>query len=356
MPSLRSLGWSEFFEAGFESYRARGFVAGRAALQYKGGYRVYTEQGEMPAEIRGRVRYKAEGRHDFPAVGDWLALEVFEAQGKATIQAILPRKSKFSRKVAGSVTEEQIVAANVDTVFLMQGLDGDFNPRRLERYLTLAWECGANPVVVLTKTDLCDDTAARVRQVEAISDGFAVHAISSVTKMGLEQIQGYLSEGATIAFLGSSGVGKSTLINRLVGKDIQPVREVREKDDRGRHTTSHRELILLESGGLLIDTPGMRELQLWEASEGVSDVFADIESLMKSCYFSDCGHDNEPGCGVRAALEEGLLDPSRFENFVKMRRELEYLESRQDERKRMGRKERERAIHRQYRKAPKKRS
>lgn len=356
MPSLRSLGWSEFFEAGFEPYRRDGFAVGRVVLQYKGGYRVYTEAGELSAEIRGRVRYNAEGRHDFPAVGDWVVLELVAGETKAAIRAVLPRKSKFSRKTAGPVTEEHIVAANIDTAFLMQGLDGDFNPRRLERYLTLAWECGANPVVVLSKADLCDDVGARLKQIEAISPGVDLHAISSVTNSGIAGLGRYISEGKTIAFLGSSGVGKSTLINRLLGKEIQKVREVREKDDRGRHTTTRRELILLDSGGLLIDTPGMRELQLWDVGEGVSDVFADVESLTGECYFSDCKHDREPGCAVREALEDGSLDQGRFENFVKMQRELEFLESRQDERKRLSRKERDRRLNRAYSRMPKKRA
>jgi ribosome biogenesis GTPase len=350
MHDLKTLGWDSFFESGFEPFKDAGYGVGRVALEHKGGYRLYTEEGELAAEITGRVRFEALGRADFPAVGDWVAITVQPGEAKATIHAILPRKSKFSRKTAGSVTDEQIVATNIDTVFLIQSLDKNYNLRRLERYLVLALESGAAPVIILSKTDLSDAVEQRQREVEAIAPAVPVHAISTKLNEGLDQLNAYLGVGRTIAFLGMSGVGKSTLINRLVGRDVQKVREVRAHDHRGVHTTRHRELVILPEGGLLVDTPGMRELQLWDVGEGLSDSFADVETLAAQCRFSDCTHKQEPDCAVRVAVEGGSLDPKRLENYLKMGKELEYLESRQDSRTQLKRKERTRKLMKEYNK------
>ena len=350
MHDLITLGWDSFFEKEFEPFKSAGYGVGRVALEHKGGYRLYTEGGELAAEITGRVRFEALGRADFPAVGDWVAITVQPGEGKASIHAILPRKSKFSRKTAGSVTDEQIVATNIDTVFLIQSLDKNYNLRRLERYLVLALESGAAPVIILSKADLSESVEERRLEVEAIAPGIPVHAISTKMNEGLGQLNAYLGVGRTIAFLGMSGVGKSTLINRLVGRDVQKVREVRAHDDRGVHTTRHRELVILPSGGLLVDTPGMRELQLWDVSEGLSDSFIDVETLAAACRFSDCTHKQEPDCAVRDAVEGGSLDPKRLENYLKMGKELEYLESRQDTRTQLKRKERTRKIMKEYNK------
>ncbi|UFJ40574.1 ribosome small subunit-dependent GTPase A [Brevibacillus humidisoli] len=329
---LRTLGWSHFFQQAFAPYQEQGFVPGRVALEHQHLYRVYSEYGELLAEIAGKIRHMASGREDYPAVGDWVVLRARPEEQRATIQAILPRISKFSRKAAGRTLEEQIVAANVDTVFLVNALNHDFNLRRMERYLILAWESGANPVIVLSKADLCAEREQRLQEVNSIAFGVPVHLVSSVSGEGINELFAYAQEGQTVALLGSSGAGKSTLVNRLYGEEIQEVQEVRQKDDRGRHTTTHREMILLPGGGLLIDTPGMRELQLWDADEGFGDAFEDIEALAAECYFRDCSHHSEPRCAVNAAIEDGRLERSRLDSYRKLQRELAYL-ARKDDRK-----------------------
>jgi ribosome biogenesis GTPase len=356
MYDLESLGWSEFFESAFQPYREQGHFAGRVVLEERGAYRLYTEQGEVSARVRGKLRYDSESSADFPAVGDWVAVSRRERDGLHQIQAVLPRRSKFSRKAAGANSEEQVVAANVDTVFLVQGLDHDFNLRRLERYLVAAFESNAAPVVILNKADLCEDVEKKTSEAESVAPGTPVHAISSVSGDGLDALDQYVLPGVTVAFLGSSGAGKSTLINRIVGEEIQKTAEVREHDSRGRHTTTRRELIVLRTGGLLIDTPGMRELQMWDASGSLDLAFSDIQSIAAACYFSDCSHQNEPGCAVREALEDGSLDRGRYESYTKMEKEMEYLDSRMDTRLNLKRKSREKKIHRAFRTIKPKRS
>jgi len=299
-------------------------------LEHKRLYRILTEQGELLGEITGKMRFVAEGREDYPAVGDWVVIQPRFEEGRATIHAILPRQSKFSRKVAGLTVEEQIVAANVDTVFLVNALNHDFNVRRLERYLIMAWESGASPVIVLTKTDLCDDVAAKIAAVESIAIGVPILAISSLLGEGMELLAPYVREGQTVALLGSSGVGKSSIVNWLNGDEIMDVSAVREGDDRGRHTTTHRELIALPGGGLIIDTPGMRELSLWDSDTGLSDTFGDVEQWAENCKFGDCRHDNEPGCAVQKALQSGELPMDRFQSYLKLQRELAYLARKED--------------------------
>ena len=346
MPDLQTLGWNEFFEGAFAPYKTAGFTVGRVTEEHRGAYKVFTESEELLAEITGRIRHEATGRADYPAVGDWVVLEKLPNEKRASIQVVLPRRSKFSRKAAGKNVDEQIVATNIDTVFLVQSLNQDYSLRRLERYLVVAFESGASPVIILNKADLCDDAEEKKLEVEAIASGVPVHLISAKFEKGIEQLQEYLQIGRTIAFLGSSGVGKSTLINRLLGADRQKIKEVREGDDKGRHTTTYRELIVLESGGLLIDTPGMRELQLWEAGDGMTDNFSDIEEFAGQCQFNDCKHEREPNCAVKAALASGELKAERFENYKKMQKELEFLASQQDKKLELERKEKWKKIHR----------
>jgi len=337
---LSRFGWNEFFATHFQSYAASDYSPGRVALEYKHFYRLHTERGEVLAEIAGKLRHEALQRSDLPAVGDWVVIKPRPEGDKVSIHAVLPRRSKFTRKVAGARTDEQIVGTNIDTVFLVTSLNHDFNPRRIERYLTVAWESGATPVIILSKSDLCEDVALQISETRKVAVAVPIHAVSIVNDEGLDQLTRYFGPGQTVALLGSSGVGKSTLINYLLGHDHLKVQEVRAHDDRGRHTTTHRELILVPGGGLVLDTPGMRELQLWDGDGGLPQTFGDIEAIASRCYFGDCGHQDEPRCAVREALAEGVIDAERYFSFEKLKKELAYLSRRQDIRAELAEKKR----------------
>lgn len=327
---LTTFGWDEFFEANFKKYSGSGYTFGRVALEHKNLFRVYTQHGEVRAEISGKLRHETVNRRDLPAVGDWVVIRSRPEGGRVMIHAVLPRRTSFVRKSAGSRTEEQIVGANIDTVFLLTSLNQDFSLRRIERYLITACESGAKPIIILSKSDLCDRVAERINEVQAVAPGVPIHSISVVTGRGLDHVAQYFKPGLTVALLGSSGVGKSTLINHLTGVDHLKVQTVREHDDRGRHTTSHRELILLPTGGLVLDTPGMRELQLWDGDESLQLVFEEIEALAGKCFFSDCRHQDEPRCAIREALIAGTIDTGRYESYEKLQKELKYLDRRRD--------------------------
>ena len=331
MASLDQLGWNARFAAAFEEYAAAGRVPGRVVLEHTHIYRVATETDEHLARVSGRLRHQATARPDFPGVGDWVAVEPV-AGSDARIHAVLPRFSKFSRRAAGDVTEEQVVAANIDVVFLVGGLDHDFNPRRLERYLVVAWESGATPVIVLNKADLVDEPERFAEEVRASAPGVDIHAVSAKRPETLEAVRAHLGRGRPAALLGSSGVGKSTIVNRLIGQELLRTRDVRITDSRGRHTSTARQLVILGDGGILIDTPGMRELQLWDAGQSLEDAFPDIESLASSCRFRDCRHTQEPGCAVRAAVTSGEFPEARYESYLKLAAEREYHQRQVDER------------------------
>ncbi|HEX8852502.1 MAG TPA: ribosome small subunit-dependent GTPase A [Pyrinomonadaceae bacterium] len=352
--SLEPYGWDAFFAEAFAPHARAGLMPGRVLLQHNKIYLVCTRQGEIYAEVTGRVLHEARGREDLPAVGDWVALRPAGGEGRrATIHAVLPRKSKFSRKAAGSRTEEQVVAANVDTVFLVAGLDNDFNPRRLERYLIMSHESGARPVVVLNKADLAEDLEEKVREVERIAPGVPVVLMSARRGEGVERLLPFIWTGQTVALMGSSGVGKSTIVNRLLGDEAQRTQEVRSGDDRGKHTTTHRELILLPGGGLVMDTPGMRELQLLVSDRGLRETFDDVETLAAECRFSDCRHEGEPGCRIREALADGTLAAARFESYRKMLAEMAQAAVRQEQRAAQVEKGRVKRLTRAYNKSKK---
>ena len=346
---LADFGWDDRWAEAFAPYAADGLVPARVGIEFNHIYRLFTAEGELNAQQTGRMLHRAEGRQHLAAVGDWVALRRADArsgQAAGTIEAILPRRSKFSRKVAGEVTEEQVVAANIDTVFLVMGLDHDYNPRRLERYLLTSYESGASPVILLSKADMADDLPARIAEIAVIAPGTPVHAIAAKPKrdrppdaavQGIQIVEEYLGPGRTGALLGSSGVGKSTLINALIGSEMLKTKEVREHDSRGRHATRHRQLIMLPSKGLLIDTPGMRELQLWVA-ETAQESFEDIEALSADCHFTDCRHREEPRCAVKRAVEEGSLTAERLASFHKLEDEVRDLEERKGVRARIDEK------------------
>ena len=339
------LGWSPFFENQLAPGDRSRYSVGRILEERKNSYVFLTEDGrEVLASLAGKLQYEASGRGELPSVGDWACASVRAEEGRATIHRLLERRTKISRKGAGSVIDEQVLAANVDTVLLVNSLNQDLNPRRIERYLALVFESGARPVLLLTKADLRDGWSEAVAEVERVAPFVPVHIVSALQGSGLDALAPYLGPGQTSVLLGSSGVGKSTLVNRMLGEQHQEVRDIRH-DDRGRHTTTSRQLLFLPGGGMLIDTPGLRELQLWIADEGLGQTFGDVEAAATLCRFTDCGHSvGTPGCSVQAAIESGALPPERVAGWFKVRRELEFLARRQDKKAQSEWKKRWKAI------------
>ena len=293
-------------------------IPARVTAVHKERYEIVCDRGITHARLKTREYFV--DTQDFPTAGDYVMIDYID-NGDSRILATLPRRTLFSRREPGPIPRDQAVAANFDYVFIMQSLNQDFNPKRLERYLTLSWQSGAVPVILLTKADLVEDYWDYLTQVERVAAGVNVHVVSARTGQGLPRLNAYLQPGKTVVFLGSSGVGKSSLVNALAGEEIMAVKAIREDDSKGRHTTTHRQLIRLKSGVMVIDTPGMRELGMWEVSEGLADAFSDVESYLGSCRFSDCTHEKEPGCAIRAAISAGELELSRWESYRKLKEE-----------------------------------
>jgi ribosome biogenesis GTPase len=336
--NLHTLGWGQFFEGQFHAWREQGCIPARVSEEHRTRYMVIGEFGTLPAEVSGRFRHQAETPDRFPAVGDWAAVTPTAEKDRCIIHGLLERKSGFSRKAAssggmpdsGGRTDEQILAANIDTVFLVSGLDGDFNAKRVERYLVAAWDSGATPVILLNKADICDNIDERVDEISSVAFGVPVLVISAQENRGMEALDPYLDAAQTTVFLGSSGVGKSTIINRLLGEERIKTQAVREYDSRGRHTTTFRQMMFLPGGGIVIDTPGMRELQLWDDG-GLSKAFADVEELTGQCRFNDCRHESEPGCAVLEAIRDGRLSEDRYRRYLKLQKENRFLAMRKDQ-------------------------
>ncbi|MDB5455060.1 MAG: ribosome small subunit-dependent GTPase [Caulobacter sp.] len=326
---IEQYGWSDLLEKAFAPHARAGHAPGRIVVQQRDGYLVATDSGELRAKASGRLLHEAkEAGH--PAVGDWVALSLNLVERSATIHAILPRRTTFVRRAADSLQRLQVIATNIDVAFVVTSMNADLNPRRIERYLAAAWQSGARPVVVLTKSDLCADPQGQAAEIAALAEGCPVLVVSARQGLGLDALLAQVRPGETCVLIGSSGVGKSTLVNAFLSEDRMATGAIRDADDHGRHTTSHRQLVLLPGGGLILDTPGIREVGLIDADEGVSVVFDDIEQLAQDCRFNDCGHANEPGCAVRAALRSGALDPARWAHFRKLGLELAAVEDKAD--------------------------
>ncbi|WGM40077.1 ribosome small subunit-dependent GTPase A [Caulobacter sp. NIBR1757] len=327
---IAAYGWSERLAGAFAPHARAGHLPGRVVVQQRNGYLVVTDRGEVRAKASGRLHHEA-GDDGPPAVGDWVALSLNASKGDATIHAVLPRRTAFVRRAAHSAAEVQVIAGNIDVAFIVASMNADLNARRIERYLAAAWQSGARPVVVLTKADLCEDVAGQTAAVAALAGDCPVVVVSARQGMGLEALLAHVGVGETCVLIGSSGVGKSTLVNAFLGEARMATGEIRSGDDHGRHTTSHRELVRLPGGGLIVDTPGMRELGLIGDDEGLEAAFEDVEALIAACRFSDCGHGGEPGCAVRAALDSGALDAGRWASFLKLGQELAAVEAKSEQ-------------------------
>jgi ribosome biogenesis GTPase len=343
--SLERLGWSPWFAERFDPFARQGLVPARVAVSHSHLCRVLTPEGERDAALSGRLRHAARSVLDLPVTGDWVALAQRPAGERDSVRGLVPRQSAFVRAASGPGGGQQVLAANVDVALLLTGLDHDFSTRRLERYLALAWESGASPVVVLTKADLCEDVGSRRSRIEEVAVGVPVLVVSAVAGTGVASIESLLAPGRTLALLGSSGVGKSTLVNRLLGRAQQKTRAVREDDSRGRHTTTHRELVPLPGGALLIDTPGLREVGLAAGSGAEVAGFEDVLRLAAGCAFRDCRHEAEPRCAVREAVEAGRLPAERLASWQQLGREQRYADRRGDQRLRLEEQRRWKIIH-----------
>lgn len=348
--NLKTLGWNSFFENQFEEHKKSGFVPGRIAVENKNNFLVLTERGEVIAEVSGKLMFTAESNSELPKVGDWTALSIFDDGSNGVIHKVLERKTKVSRKAPGKTSNEQVIITNVDYIFIVQSLDNNYNINRLERYLVTIYQSGAVPVVILSKADLCDDVDFKVEEIRKNHPDIKIIVISSFENIGINELKNFIEPGKTYAFLGSSGVGKSTIINNLAGEEIQKTTEVRTSDNKGKHTTTKRELIILPDKGILIDTPGMRGLKLWAAEDGMTNTFTEFEEFAGQCRFTDCTHTHETGCAVIEAVTNNLIPQNKYDNYLKLRKELRYLESRIDYKIYLEEKKKWKERHMSYRK------
>ncbi|OGU30657.1 MAG: ribosome small subunit-dependent GTPase A [Ignavibacteria bacterium GWA2_35_9] len=346
MYNLIQLGWNEFFQNQFQMFKQQNFIPARIAVENKQRYILYSEAGELPGEVTGKLLYSSEVA-ELPKTGDWVAAILFEDEKKAIIHSVLERKSKLSRKIADRKTEEQVIAANVDYVFIVQSLDNNFNIRRLERYIVSTLESNIKPVIVLNKIDLTSESLLRKKEAMQRFSNLPVILTDALIGTGVNEIKNILSEGKTGVFAGSSGVGKSTIINSLMDKEILKTSEGSSSINKGKHTTTRRELLIIPDGGIVIDTPGMREFQLWNVDKGIDQVFDEIELLSLECKFSNCTHTKETGCAVLNALEKDIIDEAKMHSYNKLQKELRYLEEKQDKNAFLKRKEKEKKLHKE---------
>lgn len=347
MYTIKSLGWNSFYQDKLSNRVEKDLIPARVAVENKNNFILYTEYGEIPGEVSGRLLFTSDNTSSLPKVGDWVLVDLYDNNTLAIINEVMPRRTKLSRKVAGNKSDEQIIASNIDTIFIVQSADETFNLNRIERYLVAVKNSGANPVVLLSKSDLCDDVEGYIESTKNSAHTVDVFAISVKDTNSIEVISTIISEGETIALIGPSGVGKSTLINELIGEERQSVNEVRLGDSKGKHTTTKRELIMLPGGGLIIDTPGMREFQLWSDDVSLNSAFPEIDSLSEDCKYKDCSHIHEAGCAVLDAVNRGIIKAKRYANYLKMRKELTYLENRINESARSVEKKKWKSIHKE---------
>ena len=346
MKNLISLGWNAFFENQFNNYNKNEFIPARVIVEHKQRYLLHTEKGEVSGEVTGKLLYTSETNSELPKTGDWVVGVLYEDENKLIIHDVLKRQTKLSRKTPDKKTDEQIIAANIDIVFIVQSMDNNFNINRIERYLSAVTDSGAKPVVILNKIDLAENLEEKLEQLKNRNDDVPILLMNAQTGEGVRELKKYLDEGITAVFTGSSGVGKTTIINSLLGDDFLKTQEISSSVFKGKHTTTNRELIILRDGGILIDTPGMREFQLWDVSEGLDSTFNDIEDLIKKCKFKNCSHTVELGCAILLALEEGTLSTGRYKSYQKLKKELRYLEERQSLSSKLAKKELSKKINR----------
>jgi len=355
MYNLIQLGWNEFFENQFKTFKEQNFIPARVTVENKQRYLLYSEAGEIPGEVTGKLLYSTETISELPKTGDWVAAILFEDEKKAIIHSVLKRKSKLSRKAADRKIEEQIIAANVDYIFITQSLDNNFNIRRLERYIVSTLESEVQPVIVLNKIDLSNELTYKKKELGKTFPEIPVIFTDALKGTGIKDIKSILSDGTTGVFAGSSGVGKSTIINSLMGSEILKTNEISSMVNKGKHTTTKREMLLIPGGGIVIDTPGMREFQLWNSDSGLNQAFEDIEALALECKFSNCTHTKEKGCAILAALANGIIDIEKLNSHRKLQKELRYLEEKQDFKAFLKRKEKEKKLHKEIKRIYKKR-